>query len=552
MDPFTISLAVAPLILSSAKLIKLASAVKDSHKTAPTTLIATLTECRVIHMTLSKIQGLVYKNESDLSSRLAAQKPLREAFDDALTGCRMTLAALNLEMDKLVEPERGTQTTGFGFRAKAKLVWKESIMKQLLDQTRGQMTSLQYLIQFLESETLADILKSLQQNLADIRRILHRTKSIRSNQGLGDDQSSFHLTHQVAAFGLVPSYEAQLSQSSTYQRAQSTAVEELVAKRIELMDEKYALEDKVEGLLLEIDLKVETVRQLEHDISTKDQRIGILERDTLNGGRLLLNEQKITELEDELALLYEVIDLKDDAIIIHKAAAKGHSRALGLLLGQGANIEALTESRSTPLHVSATLGCVKVLQMLLEKGANIEATDKKGRTPLYSAVAHGHVEIVQILLDKGANGKAEDDGRQTPLHSAAFYGKVEIVQMLLEKGGNKAVDVERETPLHIAAAYNHVEIVQMLLEKGADKEAQDEGRQTPLHSAAFYGKVEMVQMLLENGANPEAVDKEGQTPLHIAAAYNDVEIVRILLEKGANREALDRSRQTPLKIAKRE
>lgn len=88
----------------------------------------------------------VYKNESDLSSRLTAQKPLRESFDDALTGYRMTLAALNLELDKLVEPKKGTQEMEFGFQAKTRLVWKESSMKQLLDQTRGQMTSLQHLI----------------------------------------------------------------------------------------------------------------------------------------------------------------------------------------------------------------------------------------------------------------------------------------------------------------------------------------------------------------------------------------------------------------------
>lgn len=66
------------------------------------------------------------------------------------------------------------------------------------------------------------------------------------------------------------------------------------------MDEKYALEDRVEGLLMEIDLKGETVRQLQHDISTKDQRIKILEGDPLDGGRLLLNELRISQFEDEI------------------------------------------------------------------------------------------------------------------------------------------------------------------------------------------------------------------------------------------------------------
>lgn len=130
-------MAVAPLILSSAKLTMLISAVRESYINALTTLTATLTECKIIHITLSNIQGLAYKNETDLSLRLAAQAPLRDAFDGALTGCRMTLAALNLELDKLAEPKRPMNLLDIGFKAKARLVWKEDIMKQLLDQTRG-------------------------------------------------------------------------------------------------------------------------------------------------------------------------------------------------------------------------------------------------------------------------------------------------------------------------------------------------------------------------------------------------------------------------------
>lgn len=104
----------------------------------------------------------------------------------------MTLAALNLEMNKLVEPKKGKNSMEVGFKAKARLVWKEDIMKQLLYQTRGQMSSLRCLIELLESETQADMLRLLKENIVDIRKILHRAKSIRSSQGVDDDQSSFH------------------------------------------------------------------------------------------------------------------------------------------------------------------------------------------------------------------------------------------------------------------------------------------------------------------------------------------------------------------------
>lgn len=583
MDPFTISMAVAPLILSSAKLTMLISAVKDSYKNAPATLIATSTECKVMHMTLSKMQGLVYKNESDLSSRLTAQKPLREAFDDALTGCRMTLAALNFEMDKLVEPKKGTQPMDFGFRPKARLVWKEAIMKQLLDQSRGQMTSLQYLIQFLESEAQADILKSLQKNLADIRRIFHRAKSIRSDQGLEDDQSSFTFTHQSAALGLTPSYEAQLSQSSTYQRAQTAAAEELLARKIELMDEKYALEDRVERLLLESDMKDLTVRQLEgdiwmmehdvmhgqkiiraqtaaleelsarkimleHEISKKDQRISMVEHFSHYACCLHLNaKQEIFELEDDFKHIGVITLLADD--IIHQAALNGNAKAMGILLSQGADIEATDEEKRTPLHIAACHGHVETVKMLLEEGANKEAANNIGWTPLIVAANKGHVEIVKTLLEKGANEEPTKDG-WTPLFLAVIQDRVEVVHVLLENGANKeAVDKNGLTPLIFAAFGACVDIVQMLLEKGANIEAVDKNGWTPLIIAACGERVEVVRMLLGKGANKEAVDKNGWTPLIFAAYWSYGGVVQVLLAEGANKEAVTDCGLTPLKIA---
>lgn len=289
MDPLTISMAIAPLVLSSAKLTMLISVIRDSYIRAPTTLTATLTECKTIHITLSKIQGLVYQNEADLSSRLTAQAPLREAFDGALTGCRMTLAALNLELDKLAEPKKPLDPLDIGFKAKARLVWKEDIMKQLLDQTRGQMLSLRCLTELLESETLADMFRLLKQNTADIRKILHHPKSISSYQGFDDDQSSFHFTHQSATFGLVPSYEAQLAQSSTNQRAQTAAAEELLARKIELLDEKYALEERIDAPLLDGDTKDEKAAQLVNDALLKGEKIAGLENVAL------LKDQKALE-----------------------------------------------------------------------------------------------------------------------------------------------------------------------------------------------------------------------------------------------------------------
>lgn len=548
-----IYMAVAPLIFSSAKLTMLISTLKDRYNNPPTTLIATLTGCKIMNITLSKIQGLVYKNEAGLSSRLKAQELMREAFDCSLTGCRMTLAALDLELDKLMEPrkvmEKGTEETKIGFQMKQKDFWKETAMKQLLDQTRGQILSLQCLIQLLESETQEGISQLLKENTADIQRVSHRARSIRSEQGIEDDKSSFQLAHQASGYGLVPSYEAELSRSSTYKRAQMTAAEELLARKIELLDEKYALEEKLEGLLLVVDSKDEKITRQEHEILSRNEKIGRLEHDILlKDRRLLLKEKKISELENKISQRDEGKDLKEDSIVHDWVAS--YARAVGQLLKVAASIEAAFGEGYTPLHEAVRQGDAGVLKVLLKRGATKEATRKNGWTALYLAASNGEVKQVKSLLEKGAKEWAAINIGWTPLYMAARNGHVEVAQVLLENGALlEASRKDQWTPLHAAIHFGHVEVVQMLLEKGANTEAQSSNGLTPLHGAAVSGQVKIVKLLLEKEANKDAECHEG-TPLNLAAGKGHVEVVKILLEKGVNTEAKNMLGRTPLDTAK--
>lgn len=498
---------------------------------------------------------------------------MREAFDGALTGCRMTLAALNLELDKLVEPkeitQKGAEIMKIGFTVKRKVVWKENIMKQLLDQTRGQMSSLQSLIQLLESETQADVLTLLKQNAADIRRIFHRAKSIRFDQGVDDDQSSFDLAHQSLAYELVPSYEAQLSQSSTYQRAQTAAAEELLARKIELLDEKYALEEMVEALRLDVNLKDEKVTQLEHEIMLRDglllskenvitasedkftrreEIIGRLENDILlQNEHLLSQETRITGLEYKINQSEEV---KNG--MIHWVARNGCAKAVDQLLREGANKEALDEDGLTALHIAAICGHVEVAEILLENGANKEAVFGEGLTALHKAALGGRVTVVKIFQEKGAKKQAGITIGSTALHLAAISGNVELVKILLKKSANtEAMRIDRVTALHIATFYDHVDVVEILLEKGANKEAVFSEGVTALNLAASRDHVEVVKTLLEKGANKEAAKNNGFTSLHTAAYRGNLEVVKILVQNGANTETADEKGHKPLHVARR-
>ena len=223
------------------------------------------------------------------------------------------------------------------------------------------MSSLRCLIELLESETQADMLRLLKDSVADIRKILHRAKSIRSYQGVDDNQSSFHSDNQSATYGLVPSYEAQLAQSPRYQRAEKAAADELLTRIARLVNELSSKDEKVVQLKEDTLLKDEIVIRLEDEILSKDEKstwlqqdiewmqeeaaqlkedvmlkhdkMDILERDLSLKDKLLLSRNKrITELEGRSIQKAKLKGFEDDSVInwlvknCNAIALRQHSR----------------------------------------------------------------------------------------------------------------------------------------------------------------------------------------------------------------------------------
>lgn len=87
--------------------------------------------------------------------------------------------------------------------------------------------------------------------------------------------------------------------SSAYQRAEKVAADELLTRKIELLSEKYALEDKLEGLLLDMDLKDEKILQLENATLLKDEKITQQEKDILSKDEKVARLENVTVFKDE-------------------------------------------------------------------------------------------------------------------------------------------------------------------------------------------------------------------------------------------------------------
>ena len=109
-----------------------------------------------------------------------------------------------------------------------------------------------------------------------------------------------------------------------------------------------------------------------------------------------------------------------------------------MLLRYGADVNARSAERGTPLHyLATTCGCKhtpRVMTMLLEAGADPKLADDAGDTPLMEASKRGPADDVQQLIEYGADPNQADRYGYTPLMAAANARLPECVSVLLKHG----------------------------------------------------------------------------------------------------------------------
>ena len=88
-----------------------------------------------------------------------------------------------------------------------------------------------------------------------------------------------------------------------------------------------------------------------------------------------------------------------DATALQRAAYGGHGRAVGALLGAGADVHLADSNGQTPLYLAAQKGHDAVVQVLLQvEGVAVNQAQETGVTPLFIAAEKGHEAVVQMLL----------------------------------------------------------------------------------------------------------------------------------------------------------
>jgi len=149
MDPLSITTSVMSVTTSCVKTTKAIRDLREKYKHAQATLAALCAESTLICASLSQIQSLILGRPDVVKSQLKERPQLVTTFDIAITGCMVVFAVLDDEVQKLAA--HGLQPgQDLGWANKAKYVWKEGFMRDLLQQIRGQQSGLTLLMQAIQ------------------------------------------------------------------------------------------------------------------------------------------------------------------------------------------------------------------------------------------------------------------------------------------------------------------------------------------------------------------------------------------------------------------
>ncbi|XP_033209315.1 protein fem-1 homolog C [Belonocnema kinseyi] len=151
----------------------------------------------------------------------------------------------------------------------------------------------------------------------------------------------------------------------------------------------------------------------------------------------------------------------------------------------------------TPLWCAAVSGKLPIIKCLISHGAEVNAVSDSGSTPVRSACFMTHLEIVSFLVEKGADIlRANYNGGTCLINSVQ---SVELCTFLLRHGADvNARDIQNKSALHYAIQEHRFETTKLLLDYHADPHLKSRYNDDALQTACLKGATQIFDYLVEN------------------------------------------------------
>lgn len=164
------------------------------------------------------------------------------------------------------------------------------------------------------------------------------------------------------------------------------------------------------------------------------------------------------------ALSKEALRLRNSVgeTLLHFFAIEREIEIVKLILGKGAEIDALDTCHRSPLMYASMLGYPEIVQLLLRHGAdpNLQA---HGENALRNALSSQRYEVADILIEAGANVNQCDPTGETMLFEAVRTEDTKMIQYLLQNGAKKEIkNMFKDTVSDIALERENYAIAEML------------------------------------------------------------------------------------------